>query len=126
MRRSDRSELLAKRLQAFASELLPLEEIKDVAAIVDRVTYVVNPNITMSTGKTMAQVAHAATMASYTGRVEPWIADGCPARAITTTRRAFAQLCERDDHLVARVEDAGLTEVPPGTITVLALPPAAP
>jgi peptidyl-tRNA hydrolase len=124
MRRSERSELLAKKLQAFASELEPLEAVRGVEAIPDLVTYVVNPGITMSTGKTMAQVGHAATMASYTGRVEPWIAAGCPARAVTTTRAEFAALCT-GDRLVARVEDAGLTEVPPGTITVLALPPAA-
>jgi peptidyl-tRNA hydrolase len=127
MRRSERSELLARRLQAFASELEPLTSVEhpepDDAG---RVTYVVNPSITMSTGKTMAQVAHAATMASYTGRVEPWIADGCPARAITTTKSQFTALCHAGDRLVAKVEDAGLTEVPPGTITVLALPPATP
>jgi peptidyl-tRNA hydrolase len=125
MRRSERSELLAKKLQAFASELEPLDEVKRVEPDAARLTYVVNPGITMSTGKTMAQVAHAATMASSTGRVEPWIEAGCPARAITTTKREFAELCASDDRLVAKVEDAGLTEVPPGTITVLALPPAA-
>jgi peptidyl-tRNA hydrolase len=126
MRRSERSELLAKRLQAFASELEPLTSVDGVEGEPGRLTYVVNPGITMSTGKTMAQVAHAATMASSTGRVETWVQAGCPARAITTTKREFEQLCHSDDRLVAKVEDAGLTEVPPGTITVLALPPAAP
>jgi peptidyl-tRNA hydrolase len=125
MRRSERSELLAKKLQAFASDLTPLAEEKGVEAIAGEVTYVVNPSITMSTGKTMAQVAHAATMASYTGRVEKWVEAGCPARAVTTTPKEFRELCN-GDRLVAKVEDAGLTEVPPGTITVLALPPTAP
>jgi peptidyl-tRNA hydrolase len=124
IRRSERSELLAKKLQAFASELEPLEEIKGVEAVPGDVTYVVNPSITMSTGKTMAQVAHAATMASSAGRVEAWIDAGCPARAVTTTPKEFRELCT-SDRLVAKVEDAGLTEVPPGTITVLALPPRA-
>lgn len=125
MRRSERSELLAKKLQAFASELEPLAEERGVTAVAGEVTYVVNPSITMSTGKTMAQVAHAATMASYTGRVEMWVEAGCPARAVTTTPKEFRELCH-GDRLVAKVEDAGLTEVPPGTITVLALPPTAP
>jgi peptidyl-tRNA hydrolase len=123
MRRSERSELLARRLQAFASELEPLAEVEGVEAVAGELTYVVNPGITMSTGKTMAQVAHAATMASYTGSVEAWIDGGCPARAVTTTKAEFDRLCAGDD-LVAKVEDAGLTEVPPGTITVLALPPS--
>jgi peptidyl-tRNA hydrolase len=123
MRRSERSELLAKKLQTFASELTPLAEVDGIEAQDGVMTYVVNPSITMSTGKTMAQVAHAATMASYTGQVEAWIDAGCPARAVTTTKTEFERL-RKSDELVAKVEDAGLTEVPPGTITVLALPPA--
>jgi peptidyl-tRNA hydrolase len=125
MRRSERSDTLAKKLQAFASELTPLEQVDDPQpAPGNTLTYVVNPGITMSTGKTMAQVAHAATMSSYTGRLEAWVDAGCPGRVVTPkSQRAFDALCSGDAALSAKVEDAGLTEVPPGTITVLALPP---
>ena len=124
MRRSERSELLAKKLQAFASELTPVAEAEELAPAPDGLmTYIINPSITMSTGKTMAQVAHAATMSSYTGTVEPWIAAGCPGRVVLPkSQHAFDALSEAGG-LSAKVEDAGLTEVPPGTITVLALPP---
>jgi peptidyl-tRNA hydrolase len=69
----------------------------------------------------MAQVAHAATGAAATGEVEAWVAGGCRARVVRPkTQAAFERACG-SDRLVAKVEDAGLTEVPPGTITVLAL-----
>ncbi|WCB95480.1 hypothetical protein DSM104299_04228 [Baekduia alba] len=129
MRRSERSELIARKLQAFASTLADLPEVDEIDADDTLLTYVVNPSITMSTGKTMAQVAHAATMSSYTGDVEPWIQAGCPARAVKPKAKAlFDALCADTDatRLSAKVEDAGLTEVPPGTITVLAIPPARP
>jgi hypothetical protein len=125
-RRSERSETLTK-LQAMASELTPVPAVETTPApdAQGRITYIINPALEMSTGKTMAQVAHAATMSAATGRVEPWVAAGCPGRVVTpTTADLFGRLCASPD-LTAKVEDAGLTEVPPGTITVLALPPAA-
>jgi peptidyl-tRNA hydrolase len=122
-RRSARSENLTK-LQAMASELEPLDEVAAVERVAGSMTYVVNPGIEMSTGKTMAQVAHAATMSAATGHVEAWIEAGCPARVVRPKdKRSFDEVCGRAD-LSAKVEDAGLTEVPPGTITVLAIPPA--
>jgi peptidyl-tRNA hydrolase len=121
-RRSERSETLLK-LQAMASEMQPVPEAKDIpAAKPGELIYIINPAITMSTGKTMAQVAHAATGAAATGTVEPWVAAGCPAQVLVPhTKAMFNDLCHDDDRLVAHVEDAGLTEVPAGTITVLAI-----
>jgi peptidyl-tRNA hydrolase len=125
-RRSARSETLTK-LQAMASELSPPPPI-DTAPTADttgRITYIVNPSLQMSTGKTIAQVAHAATMSAATGDLEPWVQAGCPGRLVVPTEQAlFDALCNTDA-LSAKVEDAGLTEVAPGTITVLAIPPVA-
>lgn len=124
LRRSERSETLIK-LQALASELTsppPIETAPEADAS-GRITYIINPSLTMSTGKTMAQIAHAATMSAATGRVERWVQDGCPGRVVVPAKQAlFDGLCTAGD-LSAKVEDAGLTEVPPGTITVLAIPP---
>jgi hypothetical protein len=36
----------------------------------------------MSSGKTLAQIAHAAVMASDTGVLEDWVEAGCPARVV--------------------------------------------
>src|SRR3954452_4740249 len=72
MRRSERSELIARKLQAFASELAPAPAI-DAPPAPDpggRITYIINPALAMSTGKTIAQVAHAATMSAATGALE--------------------------------------------------------
>jgi peptidyl-tRNA hydrolase len=127
MRRSERSELIARKLQAFASDLDPVPTIGDPPTpdLDGRITYIINPALEMSTGKTMAQIAHAATMSAATGALESWIDRGCPGRAVVPkTKQLFDALCTDDRRLSAKVEDAGLTEVPPGTITVLALPPA--
>ena len=64
-------------------------------------------------GAQVAQVAHAAVMAAE--RLPEWAAAGCPSRLVS---RDLAGLPGEE---VARVVDAGLTEVPPGTITVVAL-----
>jgi peptidyl-tRNA hydrolase len=87
------------------------------------VTYLVNPRLEMSSGKTLAQIAHAAVMTADTGALEDWVAAGCPAQvAAPAAQRDFDALCG-SDRLVAKVVDGGLTEVAPGTVTVLALPP---
>jgi hypothetical protein len=116
-RRSQRGPLL-ERLQAMSSALeLPPEEAPEEPGAV---TYVLNPAAVMSSGKTVAQIAHAAVMAAGTGALEDWVAAGCPARVIAPDAATFAELAARAD-CRARVVDAGLTEVPPGTVTVLVL-----
>jgi hypothetical protein len=96
-RRSERSEILARKLQAFASELEPVPTVDDVPERDPhgRMTYIINPSLEMSTGKTMAQVAHAATMSAATGRVEAWVEAGCPGRVVVLkTQKLFDTLCD--------------------------------
>jgi peptidyl-tRNA hydrolase len=119
--RSDRGPLL-ERMQAMTTELAPPPT--DQPPKPGALTYLVNPRIEMSSGKTLAQIAHAAVMAAdeATDELEAWVASGCPAQVLKPPKSRFANLCRAPD-LAARVEDAGLTEVPPGTVTVLALRP---
>jgi hypothetical protein len=114
-RRSERGPLL-ERLQAMSTDLGPAPE--QLEGDHDGVTYVLNPALEMSSGKVVAQVAHAAVMAA--DALPDWAAAGAPGRLVAP--RGFAELAARED-LAARVVDAGLTEVAPGTVTVLALPP---
>ena len=108
----------------MSSELEPAPQEAHPRPAADRVTYILNPTLEMSSGKTLAQIAHAATGAAAQPDLGPWVAAGCPARvAVPETRAVFASLCGAED-LAAEVVDAGLTEVPPGTVTVLALRPA--
>lgn len=117
-RRSERGQLL-EQMQAMTSELDPPPDEESGAGFV----YMVNPELEMSSGKTLAQIAHAAVLAADTGELEDWVAAGCPGQVIAPPRERFRELCDSPD-LAARVVDAGLTEVAPGTVTVVALPPA--
>jgi peptidyl-tRNA hydrolase len=111
-------------MQAMTSELAsPPSEPDPGDGRADALTYLVNPTIEMSSGKTLAQIAHAAVMAADSGDLEDWVEGGCPGRVLAPPPGRFAELCDSPT-LAARVEDAGLTEVPPGTVTVLALPPS--
>jgi peptidyl-tRNA hydrolase len=101
-RRSERGDALTK-IQAMSTELEPPPA--DVRA---RLVYALNPSIEMSSGKTLAQIAHAAVMAAELGY------DVSRARVIAPATFALPGC-------VAEVRDAGLTEVPPGTTTVRVL-----
>jgi peptidyl-tRNA hydrolase len=120
-RRSARGPLLV-RLQAMTSALEPLPDRVDPDPA--RLTYLVNPRLEMSSGKTLAQIAHAAVMAAAGGGLEDWVAAGCPAQVAAPAPAVFEAACTADA-LAAKVVDAGLTEVAPGTVTVLALAPGA-
>src|SRR3954447_27054692 len=101
-RRSARGPLL-ERLQAMTSALEPPPEAVDPDPA--RLTYLVNPRLEMSSGKTLAQIAHAAVMAADGGEVEGWVAAGCPAAVAAPPQPVFDALCESDDALAARVVD---------------------
>jgi hypothetical protein len=62
-RRSQRGPLL-ERLQAMSTALEPPSARADRGDERDAMTYVLNPEAPMSSGKTVAQVAHAAVMAA--------------------------------------------------------------
>ena len=76
-RRSERGPLL-ERLQAMSSALEPPPE--DAPERAGAVTYALNPAAVMSSGKTVAQIAHAAVMAADTGELEDWVAPAAPGR----------------------------------------------
>ncbi len=101
-RRSERGDVLTK-LQAMSTELQEAPETADADIV-----YALNPDITMSSGKTLAQIAHAAVMADDLGL------DITRARVIRPAHPGQGRC-------VAEVRDAGLTEVAPGTITVRVL-----
>jgi Peptidyl-tRNA hydrolase PTH2 len=115
-RRSERGPLLEK-LQAMSTDLGP-----PPGEPAPGLNYVLNPRCPMSSGKVLAQVAHAAVMAAEA--LPEWGDAGCPAHLVAPGEAAFAEL-ERSGEGVARVVDAGLTEVPPGTVTVIAVSRAA-
>jgi hypothetical protein len=115
-RRSDRGPLL-ERLQAHSAEME--RPPADAPPRAGALTYLLNPAAEMTSGKALAQLAHAAVMAADSGEAEDWVQAGCPARVLAPDAAAFERA--RAGHLLACVEDAGLTEVAPGTVTVIAM-----
>jgi hypothetical protein len=107
-RRSERGDALTK-LQAMSTALTP-----PAAEGRGPVTYALNPRIRMSTGKTLAQIAHAAVLAAAD---EDWVRAGCPARVIAPDEAGWDALTGSAE-CAGEIADAGLTEIAPGTITV--------
>ena len=83
-----------------------------------------NPEVPMSTGKSMAQAGHGAQLAWWALSPEQraaWRAAGFPLAVRTASPEAWASLAGSD---LPVVRDAGFTEIAPGSSTVIADHPA--
>ncbi len=99
-----------------------------------KVVAVVRLDLDISRGKTAVQVAHAAVMCALESRVKakPWFdrwIDGGQRKIVVKAQdlKALRELharALRDGIVAVLVQDAGLTEVEPGTVTCLGLGPA--
>lgn len=79
-----------------------------------------NPNIAMTTGKTMAQVGHAAFQmwsASTPAQRDRWAEGGLAVSVRTASPQTWRLVEQRGSQLVL---DGGLTEIPRGTVTAVA------
>jgi PTH2 family peptidyl-tRNA hydrolase len=90
-------------------------------------TYVVRPGVLRTTGKAMAQAGHAALLAAdrlgarHPGAFAAWREAGAPGDVRVSDLAHWAALRESPDTVV--VADAGLTQVQPGTETVIGVAP---
>ena len=107
VRRSAREPVLV-RMQALSEEAGPLPELGEPAA--DGLTLVVATALGMSSGKTLAQIGHAALMC--------YLDPDLGIRVAGATGEEWAALART---AVAVVRDGGLTEITPGSETVLVL-----
>jgi peptidyl-tRNA hydrolase, PTH2 family len=94
--------------------------------------YIVNSELTMSKGKTAAQVAHAATLStiSMMSSQSPfpenhddfveWVQTGMK-KIILKGKQAELEKLEKKGYF--SIHDSGLTEIKSGSLTVVALPP---
>jgi len=91
--------------------------------------YVVNEELGMSAGKIAAQAAHAATMMmvhyllndeQYREAFETWFSQG-QTKIVLRGREEDLQRLGREGFVSIR--DAGHTEIPAGSLTVVVLPP---
>lgn len=92
---------------------------------------VMRSDIKMSCGKICAQAAHAAVAAyerASSGARKGWFTEGQKKVVLKVSgERALYELkvlAEQAGIPAALIHDAGLTEIPPGTITALGLGPA--
>ena len=83
---------------------------------------VLAPRLAMSTGKACAQVGHAAQLALLEldgDDVRGWLEAGTPLRIVEAAPSLWARILRGEVH-AAVVQDAGFTEVEPGTRTCAA------
>jgi len=113
LRRTARDRVLV-RMQTLSDEAgsLPPLDRHDLGGL----TLVVATDLGMSSGKTLAQIGHAALMAT----LNPDADRGLDLRVVGQGAEGWAALA---DSAEAVVRDGGLTEIAPGSETVLVLRP---
>lgn len=90
--------------------------------------YIIRPEVFKSAGKAMAQAGHASLMCAhlfaeeYAEELKEWREKGCPG-VVLAAQQNWEFLKNNLD--CSYVTDAGLTQVDPGTETVLVIPPTA-
>lgn len=123
--RSTRDKFLAG-LQAYTTDIaaMPVRPVADIA--LPALGVLINPDITMSAGKALAQVGHGALMAADRWRERDpegeyrWLTGGANVRLLPSTETAWASTRAHPE--ASLVTDSGLTEIASGSETVLALP----
>jgi peptidyl-tRNA hydrolase len=120
MRKSDRPPLL-EALRPFTDAPRPKQAPQEPGARDGALVYAIRPGVIRTTGKAMAQAGHAALMAVDRHGLEDWRAAGMPGAVREVDDAEWRRL--RADPAAVVVSDAGLTQVEPGTETVIALPP---
>ncbi len=95
---------------------------------------IVRTDIRMSKGKVAVQVAHAAVQAVIEALnmkpewVHEWLSEGAKKVVVRGESEEellrYANEALREGLPVAIIRDAGLTEIPPGTLTAVAIGPA--
>ena len=98
-----------------------------------KMAILVREDIRLSPGKMAAQVAHAAVSCTLTARTsakrlfKSWLREG--QRKVVLKVADLAELQEMEikarkaGFIVERIADAGLTEIPPGTVTCVGIGP---
>ena len=94
---------------------------------------VVRTDLKMGKGKVAVQVAHAAVSAAEEARKQHnnwwkgWLAEGqCKIAVKVDSERMLFELRQKASELglpTALIQDKGLTEIPPGTVTCLGVGP---
>jgi peptidyl-tRNA hydrolase len=107
-----------KKLQVSGLDL-EKETLPEVEAMPNTLYISVNPNLEMSTGKSLAQVAHAVQVAIFRAqedRMQAWQEAGMPMQIISW--KQFNEMQEwfqiKD---VIEIHDAGFTEIEAGSLT---------
>lgn len=126
----------AMGLRAFIHRMTA-PKLRGAAPVGDlKMVFIVNHGLKMGKGKIAAQVGHGAVKATLDAAnrhpllVESWLASGQKKICVKGDNAAHLETLEREAQRLkiptARIHDAGHTQIPSGSLTVVALGPAEP